>query len=223
MWVLFGVKVVMRKWRYIDMDHRSAKRSTRRQASRRWRDFRSTRVSWLVVGIAGLAFVVGFFGIGVNAQSEEGADSCLAVPGMSDGVVRDRKILECLHASTGGGEWMTSTNWNSSAALGEWHGVTTDDRGRVAQLDLLGNELTGEIPSELGDLTNLTLLSLWGNELTGEIPSELGDLTNLTHLNLAGNQLTGSIPPELGDLTNLNHLVLWDNELTGEIPSCWGV
>ena len=32
---------------------------------------------------------------------------------------------------------------------------------------------------ELGSLTNLTILSLWGNELTGEIPVELGSLTNL--------------------------------------------
>ena len=40
--------------------------------------------------------------------------------------------------------------------------------------------MTGEIPAELGDLTNLTELHLSGNQLTGEIPAELGSLTNLT-------------------------------------------
>ena len=36
---------------------------------------------------------------------------------------------------------------------------------------------------------------LAGNSLTGEIPSELGDLSNLDHLYLDGNSLTGSIQP----------------------------
>ena len=45
---------------------------------------------------------------------------------------------------------------------------------------LHGNQLTGEIPKELGNLANLTLLFLYGNQLTGEIPKELGNLSNLT-------------------------------------------
>ena len=41
-------------------------------------------------------------------------------------------------------------------------------------------------------------LYLYDNQLTGEIPPELGRLSNLTGLFLHGNQLTGEIPPELG-------------------------
>ena len=40
--------------------------------------------------------------------------------------------------------------------------------------------MTGTIPTELGNLTNLTYLNLGGNELEGDIPSELQNLTNLT-------------------------------------------
>ena len=54
--------------------------------------------------------------------------------------------------------------------------------------------------------------------MTGEIPAELGSLTNLTHLYLSGNQLTGEIPAELGDLSNLTELLLRSNRLTGCIP-----
>ena len=36
------------------------------------------------------------------------------------------------------------------------------------------------------------------NQLTGEIPPEIGNLTNMTYLALSNNQLTGSIPPEIG-------------------------
>ncbi|CAN0461293.1 unnamed protein product, partial [Phaeothamnion confervicola] len=50
---------------------------------------------------------------------------------------------------------------------------------------------TGEIPKELGGLTNLQYLYLYNNQLTGEIPKELGSLSNLTDLRLFNNQLTG--------------------------------
>ena len=66
--------------------------------------------------------------------------------------------------------------------MGEWYGVTTDGSGRVTGLDLSNNRLNGEIPAELGSLTNLKSLILWRNRLNGGIPSELGTLTNLDSL-----------------------------------------
>ena len=86
-------------------------------------------------------------------------------------------------------------------------------------LDLSYNQLTEEIPPEIGNLTNLEYLSLLYNQLIGSIPPEIGSLTNLTHLNLGSNNLTGSIPPEIGNLTNLTLLYLHENQLTGSIPS----
>ena len=61
-------------------------------------------------------------------------------------------------------------------------------------------------------------LFLYDNQLTGSIPPEIGNLTNLTRLISDDNQLTGSIPPEIGNLTNLNYLRLNDNQLSGIIP-----
>ena len=81
-------------------------------------------------------------------------------------------------------------------------GVTTDSNGRVIQLDLRDNQLRGEIPPELGGLSNLTGLVLGANQLTGEIPPELGRLSNLTRLRLSNNQLTGCIPEGLRDIAN---------------------
>ena len=49
-------------------------------------------------------------------------------------------------------------------------------------LDLSKSGLSGEIPSEIGNLTNLTNLNLHTNHFTGSIPSEIGNLTNLTGL-----------------------------------------
>ena len=134
-------------------------------------------------------------------------------------VASDRTALVALYNATGGASWITSTNWLSDRPLGAWHGVTTNSDGRVTDLSLASNQLTGPIPAWLGDLTNLTGLWLWGNQLTGPIPAELGDLTNLTELYLASNQLTGEIPPELGGLSNLMWLELDFNQLTGPIPA----
>ena len=131
----------------------------------------------------------------------------------------DRAALVALYNATGGANWGNNGNWLSNAPMGEWHGVITDSDGLVTHLDLRTNQLTGEIPAELGDLTNLTELQLRSNQLTGAIPAELGNLTNLEGLYLYGNQLTGAIPAELGNLTNLTHLYLSGNQLTGEIPA----
>ena len=85
-------------------------------------------------------------------------------------------------------------------------------------MGLSGNQLTGNIPPEIGNLTNLSSLSLGFNHLTGNIPPEIGNLTNLSSLDLGSNQLTGNIPPEIGNLTNLSSLWLEYNQLTGNIP-----
>ena len=51
-------------------------------------------------------------------------------------------------------------------------------------------------------------MHLFNNQLTGEIPKEIGKLINLQELNLSNNQLTGEIPKEIGKLTNLKYCYL---------------
>ena len=130
----------------------------------------------------------------------------------------DRAVLVSLYNATDGGNWVDSSNWLSDRTMGEWHGVSIDDEGHVTQLELIRNQLSGEIPIELGNLANLTTLVLYGNQLSGEIPTELGNLANLTTLDLYGNQLSGTIPHQLADLINLTYLHLGGNGLSGEIP-----
>ena len=164
----------------------------------------------------------------------------------SHSVATDRDALVALYNATDGDNWRDNTNWLSDAPLGRWYGVTTDSDGRVTKLvlprnDLSGempeelgqlrrlthlvlwdNDLSGEIPEALGDLSELVCLSLWSNDLTGEIPEKLGDLSNLTQLDLLRNDLDGSIPSSLGDLSNLTRLHLAENDLSGTIPSSLG-
>ena len=115
--------------------------------------------------------------------------------------------------------WENNSNWISDEPLDAWYGVSTDANGRVTHLELKDNQLIGEMPAELGDLTNLIRLDLWGNQLTGEMPPEIGRLANLGWLSLGGNQLTGEIPAEMGDLVNLQQAWLRSNLFAGEIPT----
>ena len=74
-------------------------------------------------------------------------------------------------------------------------------------------------PTGLAKLTKLRFLRLGNNQLSGEIPPELGDLPDLRWLLAHRNQLSGEIPAELGNLTKLQYLYLHVNRLTGSIPA----
>ena len=131
--------------------------------------------------------------------------------------VSSRDVLVALYNATDGANWSNNTNWLTDNDLSTWYGVSAVN-GKVERLFLSDNNLSGLIPSELGQLTNLKYLYLHDNNLSGTIPSELGQLTNLEGLALHGNNLNGSIPSELGQLTNLLWLYLNGNNLSGAIP-----
>ena len=150
----------------------------------------------------------------------------------------DRDALLAIFNATDGDSWDGSSTWAGRAPIGEWAGVTTDEDGRVVELNvgLGGAEIppevghltglttlwlsgvSGALPPELGYLVNLTRLRLGEEGLSGEIPPELGNLVNLAELGLFNNRLCGKMPPELGGLASLTGLYLSGNQLTGEIP-----
>ncbi|RLD27051.1 MAG: hypothetical protein DRI54_01745 [Bacteroidetes bacterium] len=130
----------------------------------------------------------------------------------------ERDALIALYNSTDGPNWTNSNNWNTATTVDIWYGVVVAD-GHVTKLQFWSNQLSGTIPPELGNLTNLDTLDFWENQLTGSIPPELGNLSNLKQLVLEENQLTGSIPPELGNLSSLTDLNLYENQFTGSIPT----
>ena len=137
--------------------------------------------------------------------------------GNSCAALADRAVLEAIYHATDGPNWATSANWLSDRPPWEWEGVSTDD-GRVTGVWLGGNDLSGSIPPEVGNLVNLKSLYLSNNDLSGPIPTELGNLVNLEDLDLGSNRLSGSLPPELGGLTNLKYISIHGNLLTDPIP-----
>ena len=98
----------------------------------------------------------------------------------------DRDALVALYNATDGANWKDNTNWLSDRPLGEWHGVTVQD-GRVTALDLSDNQLTGTLPTELGNLSSLTKLDLSDNQLTGTLPDSFARLRALASFRFDGN------------------------------------
>jgi hypothetical protein len=59
------------------------------------------------------------------------------------------------------------------------------------------NDLTGNMPSELGQLADMSQMWYYGNRLSGQIPTEYGQLVALRILQLEGNDFTGTMPTEI--------------------------
>lgn len=135
--------------------------------------------------------------------------------------IQDSLALVDLYNNTNGPGWINSHNWLTSAPLSSWYGVTVR-RGRVTQLVLPENKLSGLLTASLGNLTSITLINLYKNQLTGNLPASIGNLTYLKSLGLSANQLTGSIPNEWSNLHSLEGLGMSDNMLSGDIPSYIG-
>lgn len=88
----------------------------------------------------------------------------------------------------------------------------------LTSIDLSENHLTGEIPSEIGNLYRLASLNLSRNHIEGSIPETIGNLAWLESLDLSWNDLSGPIPQSMKSLLFLSFLNLSYNHLSGKIP-----
>ena len=101
----------------------------------------------------------------------------------------DRDVLIAFYHAAGGGNWSNSDNWLSSRPLHQWFGISIDADGRVEQINLEGNNLSGTVTPALARLAALKSLDLGGNpSLAGPLPLELADLP-LERVRVAGTEV----------------------------------
>ncbi|MEM7531398.1 MAG: leucine-rich repeat domain-containing protein [Chloroflexota bacterium] len=144
--------------------------------------------------------------------------------------VTEVSIAECealvaIYNGTGGSNWTVKENWLQNNMPCGWAKVTCQDDA-VTGLRLSGESelnfgLVGNLPADIGNLTNLTTLSLGYNQL-GTLPPELWNLASLTHLYLSSIQLK-TIPTEISNLKNLTKLSLMENDISTLPDELWNL
>ncbi|XP_058747534.1 probable LRR receptor-like serine/threonine-protein kinase At3g47570 [Vicia villosa] len=82
--------------------------------------------------------------------------------------------------------------------------------------------INGNIPIEIGNMSNLLFFSLIGNNIIGPIPSTFKGLQKLQSLYLSDNRIKGSFIEELCEIKSLGELYLGNNKLSGVLPACLG-
>ncbi|RZC94260.1 hypothetical protein C5167_026959 [Papaver somniferum] len=114
--------------------------------------------------------------------------------------------------------WKRSSNGNTTSPC-KWYGITRNNQGSVAQLNLTSSNLQGYIPQEIRKLSSLTELTLSTNNLVGPIPASITKLSKLDTLYFYENKLSGTVPQDIGSLTSLTDLELSTNNFAGPIPA----
>lgn len=106
----------------------------------------------------------------------------------------EREALIALYNATDGPNWVINTNWNTAQTVDNWSGVTVTN-GRVTGITQSFNNLTGTLPTELQNLSELTNLNIGFNNLSGTFP-DLTGLSNLETLIIGQNNF------QFGDIEN---------------------
>lgn len=136
----------------------------------------------------------------------------------------ERSALIELGEATNVKTWVRNGNWLSNKSVCDWDLVGCDGDGRVKLLTLDFNNLTGGLPTSLGNLARLQDLDLEFNALTGVVPSSLGGLKSLVQLGLGHNQFSGLLPEELCSaligVTQNGNLAMPGCDLSGNSYSC---
>ncbi len=81
----------------------------------------------------------------------------------------------------------------------------------------IGSKISGQIPSELGDMIQLKHLDFSNQQFSGAIPQALGNLVNLEFFSVSNNDLTGAVPTSFSN-PSFRTLLLNDNNLSGTLP-----
>ena len=120
--------------------------------------------------------------------------------------------------STGGAGWTDNTGWGNGGDPCLWKGLACID-GNTIWLEIVANNLIGELPNSLSTLSQLRAIILSANDgLFGTISNSLVTLSSLQGVGLAKTKVSGSIPAwQTSDLIRV--IALFSTKLSGTLSS----
>jgi Leucine-rich repeat (LRR) protein/PKD repeat protein len=157
------------------------------------------------------AFVLFLFGISFAMRAQNL---------VSDTV--EKNALLSMYYNTNGANWSAAQRWTlsriNSFPDSTLYGITVLN-GDIRAIQLSSVGMSGTLPAELNDLTELQTLQISNSlALTDTLPY-LGGLTKLNTLDFSNTNFQGTIPSWITELLNLRSLSLSSYSMSGPIPS----
>jgi hypothetical protein len=109
----------------------------------------------------------------------------------------ERYALTVFYLANGGcaGDWIDTTNWmKPKVDHCEWYGVVCDLQGRITELAMEGNYVTGTLLMELSQIKEMSTMDLSNNLMDGAVSLEALNISSLFTLRLSNNQFSGDFP-----------------------------
>ena len=129
----------------------------------------------------------------------------------------DKAAMEALYTATNGPTWVNNTGWMKGDPCNPlWHGLYCAG-GRILQINLVYNNMTGSLPAKLAEATTLQVARFYSNFLTGPLPQEILQMKSLQILDVNDNEITGPFPGSV-IMPNLTDLILYKNQIKGTFP-----
>ncbi|XP_047316766.1 receptor protein kinase CLAVATA1 [Impatiens glandulifera] len=131
------------------------------------------------------------------------------------------KLKASMVSQSGDGlhDWQPSLTQSSSSAHCSFSGVTCDDEFRVISISISNASLFGKLPPDIGLLNRLVNLTLVGDNLSGTLPSEMANMTSIRFINISANSFHGEFPGRiLLGMKELQSLDVYNNNFHGDLP-----
>ena len=135
-----------------------------------------------------------------------------------DDTLVQRYALAVIYYSLGGAGWPFASSWLTDSGECRYPGVACNEFGFVTTIAMVGSNLKGTLPQEIGLLDELAFLDLSDNKINGVIPVQLAELDSLQSLLLQNNALVGNIPSQICQLREAE-LKEFKTDCTGSNPS----
>ncbi|KAM7491757.1 hypothetical protein LguiA_034678 [Lonicera macranthoides] len=114
-------------------------------------------------------------------------------------------------------DWTPSPS--STKVWCSWSGVKCDNKtARITALDLSKRNLSGQIPANIRQLSDLTHLNISGNAFEGPLQPVIFELPNLKILDISRNYFNSTFPLNVSKLNQLTFLDAFSNSFTGPLP-----
>lgn len=147
--------------------------------------------------------------------------------GLTEKDLNQRYIAALLYFALDGGNWFEQYYFLKESHVCEWNngssrnkmGIICDSSDNITGFAINENNLRGQLPGELTQLTDMTLFQLRANHIDGTIPPGFNKLSMLEEIDLRQNELVGTIPEVIFNLPQIQRILLLQNsQLRGTIP-----